>query len=30
MAWLSVRVLNDAAYPTKDPYIPEALKAENL
>jgi hypothetical protein len=30
MAWLSVRVLNDAAYPTNDPYIPEALKAENL
>lgn len=30
LAWLSWRVLRDPAYPTKDPYIPEALKAENL
>ena len=29
-AWLSYRVLRDPAHPLKDPYIPEALKAENL
>ncbi|MBK6515068.1 MAG: hypothetical protein IPM79_26675 [Polyangiaceae bacterium] len=29
-AWLSKRVLADPVYPLKDPYIPEALKAENL
>lgn len=29
-AWLAYRVLGDPAYPLKDPYIPEALKAENL
>jgi hypothetical protein len=29
-AWLSYRVLGDPAYPLKDPYAPEALKAENL
>lgn len=29
-AWLGYRVLGDPAYPLKDPYIPEALKAENL
>lgn len=30
MAWIANRVLKDPAYPLKDPYIPEALKAENL
>jgi len=30
MAWIAFRVLGDPAYPLKDPYIPEALKAENL
>ncbi|NUP11694.1 MAG: hypothetical protein HOW73_37080 [Polyangiaceae bacterium] len=29
-AWLAKRVLADPAYPLKDPYIPEAIKAENL
>ncbi|MFO0617855.1 MAG: hypothetical protein U0414_35015 [Polyangiaceae bacterium] len=30
MAWVSYRVLGDPAYPLKDPYTAEALKAENL
>jgi hypothetical protein len=30
LAWLSKRVLGDPVYPLKDPYIPEALRAENL
>jgi len=30
LAWISYSVLGDPAYPLKDPYIPEALKAENL
>lgn len=30
LAWLAWRVLADPVYPLKDPYIPEALKAENL
>ena len=30
LAWISARVLGDPAYPLKDPYIPEALRAENL
>ncbi len=30
MAWISYRVLGDPAYPLKDPYTAEALKAENL
>ena len=30
MAFVSWRVLRDPAHPIKDPYIPEALKAENL
>ncbi len=29
-AWLAKRVFGDPVYPLKDPYIPEALKAENL
>jgi hypothetical protein len=29
-AWLSYRVLGDPAFPLKEPYIPEALKDENL
>jgi hypothetical protein len=29
-AWLAKRVLGDPVYPLRDPYIPEALKAENL
>jgi len=30
LAWLAMRVLADPVYPLKDPYGPEALKAENL
>jgi len=30
LAWIAYRVLGDPAYPLKDPYTPEALKAENL
>jgi hypothetical protein len=29
-AWIAKRCLGDPAYPLRDPYIPEALKAENL
>ena len=30
LAVIAYRVLGDPVYPLKDPYIPEALKAENL
>lgn len=30
LGWLSYAVLKDPAVPMKDPYVPEALKAENL
>lgn len=30
MVWIAKRVLGDPAYPLRDPYAPEALKAENL
>jgi hypothetical protein len=29
-AWIAKRCFGDPAYPLRDPYIPEALKAENL
>ena len=30
LGWLAKSVLKDPAYPLKDPYIPEAIKVENL